>query len=132
VDVRQGRSRPFDAWDDWPKAGRFPRAKLAGGLRIPRATEEHDGHAVESQPRSQQECPFGTAGCALSKREAARALGVSVDFLEHHVLHELRIVRRAHQRPQLALECVGLTRERTNLGDELARDSQLAVTATRT
>lgn len=31
---------------------------------------------------------------ALSKREAADALGVSVDFLEEHVMHELRIVRR--------------------------------------
>jgi hypothetical protein len=35
--------------------------------------------AVESQPRSQQECPFGNGRLALSKREAARALGVSVD-----------------------------------------------------
>jgi excisionase family DNA binding protein len=35
---------------------------------------------------------------ALSKREAAAALGVSVDFLEEHVLHELRIVRRGRRR----------------------------------
>jgi hypothetical protein len=35
--------------------------------------------AVESQPRSQQECPFGNGRLALSKREAARALGVRVD-----------------------------------------------------
>jgi excisionase family DNA binding protein len=35
---------------------------------------------------------------ALSKLEAAEALGVSVDFLEQHVLHELRIVRRGRRR----------------------------------
>ncbi len=36
---------------------------------------------------------------ALSKSEAAGALGVSVDFLEEHVLHELRIVRCGRRRP---------------------------------
>ena len=35
---------------------------------------------------------------ALSKCEAADALGVSVDFLEEHVMHELRIVRRGRRR----------------------------------
>jgi len=35
---------------------------------------------------------------ALSKTEAADALGVSVDFLEEHVLHELKIVRRGRRR----------------------------------
>jgi len=35
---------------------------------------------------------------ALSKAEAAEALGVSVDFLEEHVMHELRIVRRGRRR----------------------------------
>lgn len=35
---------------------------------------------------------------ALSKSEAAEALGVSVDFLEQHVMHELRIVRRGRRR----------------------------------
>jgi excisionase family DNA binding protein len=35
---------------------------------------------------------------ALSKSEAADALGVSVDFLEEHVLHELKIVRRGRSR----------------------------------
>ena len=33
-----------------------------------------------------------------SKVEAAAALGVSVDFLEEHVMHELRIVRRGRRR----------------------------------
>jgi hypothetical protein len=31
---------------------------------------------------------------ALSKAEAAQALGCSVDFLEEHILAELRVVRR--------------------------------------
>jgi excisionase family DNA binding protein len=35
---------------------------------------------------------------ALSKAEAAEALGVSIDFLEQHVMHELRIVRRGRRR----------------------------------
>lgn len=35
---------------------------------------------------------------ALSKAEAALTLGVSVDFLERHVMHELRIVRRGRRR----------------------------------
>jgi excisionase family DNA binding protein len=34
---------------------------------------------------------------ALSKAEAAQALGVSVDFLEDHVVRELRIVRRGRR-----------------------------------
>jgi excisionase family DNA binding protein len=35
---------------------------------------------------------------ALSKAEAAEALGVSVDFLERHVMAELRVVRRGRRR----------------------------------
>ena len=35
---------------------------------------------------------------ALSKTEAAEALGVSVDFLERHVIAELRVVRRGRRR----------------------------------
>ncbi len=34
----------------------------------------------------------------LSKVEAAAALGVSVDFFDEHVAHELRIVRRGCRR----------------------------------
>jgi excisionase family DNA binding protein len=43
---------------------------------------------------------------ALSKAEAAEALGVSVDFLERHVMPELRVVRRGRRRliPIVALE----------------------------
>src|SRR5215203_4904945 len=35
---------------------------------------------------------------ALTKAEAAEALGVSVDFFEDHVMRELRIVRRGRRR----------------------------------
>jgi len=35
---------------------------------------------------------------ALSKAEAAQAIGVSVDYLEEHVLPELRVVRRGRRR----------------------------------
>jgi excisionase family DNA binding protein len=34
----------------------------------------------------------------LSKAEAAAALGVSVDFFENHVMHDLRIVRVGRRR----------------------------------
>jgi hypothetical protein len=37
------------------------------------------------------------ARLALSKAEAAEALGCSVDFLEEHVLPELRVVRRGRR-----------------------------------
>jgi excisionase family DNA binding protein len=35
---------------------------------------------------------------ALSKAEAAAALGVSIDFFEQHVMPELRVVRRGRRR----------------------------------
>lgn len=35
---------------------------------------------------------------ALSKAEAAAALGVSVDFFDEHIAHELRMVRRGRRR----------------------------------
>ena len=40
----------------------------------------------------------GVARLAVSKAEAAEALGVSVDFLENHVMDDLRIVRRGRGR----------------------------------
>jgi excisionase family DNA binding protein len=38
------------------------------------------------------------ARLALTKAEAATSLGVSVDFLERHVMPELRVVRRGRRR----------------------------------
>ena len=40
----------------------------------------------------------GELRLALSKLEAARALGVSVDFLEEHILPDLRVVREGRRR----------------------------------
>jgi len=37
------------------------------------------------------------ARLAVSKAEAARLLGTSVDFLEQHVLPELKVVRRGRK-----------------------------------
>jgi len=45
--------------------------------------------------------PHGDGGVprlALTKAEAAEALGVSVDFFEDHVMLELKIVRRGRRR----------------------------------
>ena len=38
------------------------------------------------------------ARLAFNKTEAAEALGVSVDFFDHHIAHELRAVRRGRRR----------------------------------
>ena len=35
---------------------------------------------------------------AVSKQEAPHALGVSIDFFEEHIAHELRMVRRGSRR----------------------------------
>ena len=43
-------------------------------------------------------CGHSDPRFALSKAEAADALGVSVDFLEDHVMHELRVVRKGRRR----------------------------------
>lgn len=40
----------------------------------------------------------GTARLAVNKTEAAGRLGVSVDFFDMHVAHELRCVRRGRRR----------------------------------
>ena len=40
---------------------------------------------------------------ALTKPEAARALGVSVDHLERHILPELRVIRSGNGRRRLVL-----------------------------
>lgn len=53
-------------------------------------------HAGENRRRAEH--PVSPDRLALSKRETAEALGVSVDFLEEHVMHELRVVRRGRRR----------------------------------
>lgn len=49
--------------------------------------------AARSKPVAKPEVPR----LALSRSEAADALGVSVDFLEQHVLHDLKMVRRGRR-----------------------------------
>ena len=50
------------------------------------------------EDRSEQPVGAAFGRLALSKCEAADALGVSVDFLEEHVMPELRVVRRGRRR----------------------------------
>lgn len=59
-----------------------------------RATQGYGAvrQAIEGQRERADAAALGRL--ALSKRETAEALGVSVDFLEEHVIHELRVVRR--------------------------------------
>ena len=56
--------------------------------------------ATRPASEDQRAKPAGAAWgrLALSKCEAADALGVSVDFLEEHVMPELRVVRRGRRR----------------------------------
>ena len=39
-----------------------------------------------------------TTRLAYSRTEAAEALGVSVDFFDQHIAHEIRVVRRGRRR----------------------------------
>jgi excisionase family DNA binding protein len=50
------------------------------------------------QPLPQPDASHPGARLALTKAEAAESLGVSVDFLEQHVMPELRVVRRGRRR----------------------------------
>jgi hypothetical protein len=73
--------------------------------------------AVDSHSQNQQLSLFGEGlwRCRSGRR---RALGVSVDFLEHHVLHELGIVRRGRRR----VESHGAHRLAPLLSRAIARD----------
>jgi excisionase family DNA binding protein len=53
---------------------------------------------VSAAPKNRGPSEATTGRLALSKSEAAAALGVSVDFLEQHVIGELRVVRRGRRR----------------------------------
>jgi hypothetical protein len=74
---------------------------------------------LQSLGRLGEEAPASRARArvprfALSKAEAAEALGVSVDFLEDHVLPELRVVYRGRRRLVPVTELEGwLAREAT-------------------
>ena len=56
-----------------------------------------DGRALVAEPVNGCSDNAARTRLALSKAEAAEAIGCSVDFLEDHVLHELRVVRRGRR-----------------------------------
>lgn len=69
-------------------------------LSVPPALVDAIADAVAARlpaPPSPVE-PEGTERLALTKAEAAEALGISVDHLERHVLPDLRIVRSGRLR----------------------------------
>lgn len=51
-----------------------------------------------AQPDRREDGDEASLRLALSRTEAASALGVSVDFFDQHVLPELRVVRRGRRR----------------------------------
>ena len=71
---------------------------LPRGQRAPHARALVEGHANQRGPQTKPADKEGPARLALSKAQAAEALGVSVDFLERHVMPELRVVRRGGRR----------------------------------
>ncbi len=62
--------------------------------RVPTAKETVAAHAQRSDGNGDG----GVPRLALTKAQAAEALGVSMDFFEDHIMLELRIVRRGRRR----------------------------------
>jgi excisionase family DNA binding protein len=72
-----------------------------------RVAQRVAAHLTQSSPAApEQGAENNTGRIALTKTEAAEALGCSVDHLERHVLPELRIVRSGRLRliPMAELE----------------------------
>jgi hypothetical protein len=65
-------------------------------IRGPETTVSEKERAISSTIRGVQE--VGVRRLALTKREAAAALGMSVDSFERHVQPDLRVVRRGRLR----------------------------------
>jgi hypothetical protein len=55
------------------------------------------GRALVAEPVNGSSGNDARGRLAFSKAEAAESLGCSVDFLEEHVLPELRVVRRGRR-----------------------------------
>jgi excisionase family DNA binding protein len=51
-----------------------------------------------AEPPPEPATTRGPARLALSRAEAAEALGVSVDFFDQHIAHEVRAIRRGRRR----------------------------------
>jgi len=98
---RRARSPLEAAQDRWnrsptvPKLSQRVRATSIGGWGV-WPVIRLSGVGVARQDQGDAGAPLPRL--ALSKAEAAAALGVSVDFLEQHVMSELRIVRRGRRR----------------------------------
>lgn len=72
---------------------------LAFGLPVELVDAIADAVAARLPDAGAQSAPVAEPGrIALSKAEAAEALGISVDHLERHVLPDLRIVRSGRLR----------------------------------
>ncbi len=71
----------------------FPIHPMENGVARTRA----DAPSL-SIPASTARNPAPTQRLALSKLEAAASLGVSIDFLERHIVNELRVVRVGRRR----------------------------------
>jgi excisionase family DNA binding protein len=69
--------------------------RASGGV-APRTYVAAADHSIRDQRAARADAAIRRL--ALSKCEAADALGVSVDFLEEHVMHELRVVRCGRRR----------------------------------
>lgn len=82
-------------------------------------------HAGENRKRQH---PVSPGRLALSKRETAEALGVSVDSLEEHVMHDLRVVRLGRRRLIPVRELERWLDESAMRALETGRDSSLAST----
>ena len=100
------------------RRGEIPSIRLGHKIRIPRARllellgeDAPDGKSATVSPQVVDElAPVAPASeqlvrrivatvprLALSKAEAAQAIGCSVHFLEEHVLDDLRVVRRGRR-----------------------------------
>jgi hypothetical protein len=62
-------------------------------MSAPRLSPAPSASSSENPARAREAVPR----LALSKAEAAAAIGCSTDFLENHVLGELRVVRRGRR-----------------------------------
>ena len=74
----------------------MPPACRGAQCRLGKWRRPSDRNAMTGQSRQAEPSPVPRL--ALSKAEAAIAIGCSVDYLDAHVLPELRIVRRGRKR----------------------------------
>jgi hypothetical protein len=69
-------------------------ASVLGGLKVGRRAPDPSAPARRREPLT----PAHQGKLAVNKTEAARLLGISVDFFDEHIAHELKCVRRGRRR----------------------------------